>query len=326
MPFTLDEFSLLKTLTELDGVSGREDQIRNYLHKTYTELGYEVLFDNLGSIVALKKSKNENAKRVLLDAHMDEVGFFATFKDGDHYNLIHIGYINVDTIQDARVKVYHKDKVITKGTVNPLNGALVLYPDEDVEICHGDMVTFEKEFLLLDGDNYVCKAYDDRFGLAIGIELLRHVNDIELDFDLYVSGSVREEVGLKGAITVANLVKPDLAIALDCSRATEGEFSYGKIGKGALVRFYDPAMMSFKDLIDFQVKTFEKHNVTYQWFATGGGTNAGAIHTSGIGVRTLTNCVCGIDIHTDKTIISSFDYQQAKKGLFALIEDIHEVL
>ena len=71
---------------------------------------------------------------------------------------------------------------------------------------------------------------------------------------------------------------------------------------------------------------FKKNNVNFQYFTTGGGTNAGAIHTSNIGVRTLTNCVCAIDIHTNKTIFSGNDYQQAKKGLFSLIDNLDEVL
>lgn len=323
MALTHDEFNLLKQLTELDGISGRETFVRNFLERTYKNLGYEVLYDNIGSIIAFKKSKKPNAKRVLVDAHMDEVGFLVGSKINDNtYSLIHIGYIDPLTISDAEVNIYQNGEKI-KGIVSLSLDKLILRVDGNYNLIPGSMVTFVREFSEIEEDRYIAKAYDDRYGLALGIELLSRLKNIELDFDLYVSGSVREEVGLKGATTVANLVKPDLAIVLDCSRAAN---NFGHLGEGVLIRFYDPAMMSFEDLISFQIKTLTKNGVKFQYFATGGGTNAGAIHTSGCGIKTLTHCVCAKDIHTNSTIFSGQDYQQAKKGLFALIDNLNEVL
>lgn len=326
MGLTHKEIALLRQLTRLDGVSGREDQIRNYLEEVYRGLGCDVIYDNIGSIIAYKKSKNPNAKKVLVDAHMDEVGFLVGSKiDDNTYSLIHIGYIDPNTIDDAPVNVYHNGAIVTKGVVTLSFDKLVLTIEGNYDLVPGSMVTFIRELKEVDEDRYIAKAYDDRYGIALGIELLTKLkeNDEELDFDLYVSGSVREEVGLKGATTVANLVKPDLAIVLDCSRAAD---SFGHVGEGVLIRFYDPAMMSFEDLIDFQIRKLSENGVKYQYFATGGGTNAGAIHTSGCGVKTLTHCVCAKDIHTNSTIFSGEDYQQAKKGLFVLIDNLNEVL
>ena len=331
MALTTLEFSQLKELTELHGVASFEDEIRDYLRKEYVSMGYELIYDNLGSIFAYKKSKAKNAPKVMVDGHMDEVGFVVgSFNPDGTIGIIPIGGINVLDILNATYRLKTKDGTTFIGTI--INRDVESFEEvaidfgfmnekeaKDNGVNYFDMVTFVTEFKEIGDDLYTCKAIDNRYSLSLGLDILHHFKDIDLPFDLYVGGSVQEEVGLRGASCILNVIQPDLAIVLDCSRAVNDPKGLGHIGEGVLLRFFDPSMVAFKELIEFQKECCENSGAKYQYFATRGGTNAGAIHKSLNGVLTLNHCICALNIHTPVSTFRGIDYQSAKKSLIYML-------
>lgn len=344
------EIKYFKELTELIGVSGQENDVAAYLKKEYQKLNCELIYDNLGSIFALKKSKKTDAKKVMVVGHMDEVGFMVkqilpnglivpTFLGGFNYNgllsqrLVMINnkgekiFGSIDTIPPHLMKnstggVSEKDILFDFGFLNSEdainNGVEVGCP----VVCKGDFqISYNKECIL-------SKAIDDRYGLVLGLILLNEIKDIDLPFDLYVGGSVQEEVGCRGAQTSANKIKPDLAIVLDCSpaRDSQGGNDLGKLGEGVLIRYFDRSMIAFKKLLNFQIECCKEAGVKYQYFDSPGGTDAGIIHKSLDGIPTLTHCICARSIHTSSSFMRIDDYLAAKKSILVMINKLNNEL
>ena len=326
MPLTEKEFNLFKKYCELDGVSGYEHEVRRALRKDYKKFKVQILGNDLGAVIAFKKSKVRNAPKVLLDAHMDEVGFIVGYiKDNGLLQLIPIGGINLEEVKDAKYKLLLKDGEIVFGTMVDIENQLFDFGYKSKEealrsgVNYGNMVTFYKPFELIKNDLYTGKAIDDKYGIVLGLEILEYFNDIDLPFDLYVCAATQEEVGLRSAAAIANQIDPDLVIALDCSRAVNSDEGLGHMGQGVLLRFFDPSMIAFKELIELQKDACTASGANYQYFSTRGGTNAGMYHRSNKGIFTLNHCICAQDIHTDHTVMNSNDYQDAKKSLIELL-------
>lgn len=338
-----NDLKILEEVSNLNAVSGNEDEVREYLNKEFLDLNLEIIKDNLGSICAIKRSKKENAKKVLVVAHMDEVGFIVKkIRNDGLINVLPIGGLNESTLLSSRVVLKTYEGKVFKGSIDSLpphlNGG-----SQDIEnmlfdfgftsyeeaynegIRSGDQITFDEKFTILNNKRVLSKAIDDRYGIALGLIALKELINEELDYDLYVGGSVQEEVGCRGASTLASLIKPDLAIILDCSpsRDTISSLELGQIGKGVLIRFFDRSMIAFKKLIRYQIDILESNNLKYQYFDSKGGTDAGIIHKSLDGVLTLTHCICARSIHTQSTVMDIEDFNTAKASLLAMLRDLN---
>ncbi len=345
------QLKLFKTLSELNGISGQENEVARFLKKTYLELGYEIKTDRLGSIFAFKKSKVKNAPVVVVAAHMDEVGFIVTLvNENGLVNVAPVGGVNPQTLYAKRVLVRTKDGQFLEGVIDSTPPHLIdknaKASDIDISkmlvdfgftnkeevlnagINSGSMIVVKGDFITLNnGKRLLGKAFDDRYGLVLGIEILQYFKDKELPFDFYVGGTVQEEVGLRGATTSANLLNPDLVIVLDCSPARDSNFANigeGQLGGGLLLRYHDRSMLSFPELIAYQEEMAKKAKVKTQYFSSPGGTDAGAFHKSGEGVLTLTHCICARNLHTCSTLLDVEDYLAAKKTLITLLKDFDQ--
>lgn len=342
---------LFKELTELNGISGMENEVAAYLKRKYEELGYSLLFDNLGSIFALKKSKVKDAPKVMVVAHMDEVGFMViNIEENGMIKAQPIGGINEETLLSSRVLLKKRDGSYLNGAIGAIPPHLLKnagnektkvkdmlfdfgFTSREDAIDNGAyigaMMVLEGKFCELnDGKRILAKAIDDRYGLVLGLEILELFKDRDLPFDLYVGGSVQEEVGCRGALTSSHLIKPDLAIVLDCSPARDSSGNkneLGQLGQGVLIRFVDGSMIAFKELLDMQVDACIKSNVPYQYFNSPGGTDAGNIHKNLDGILTLTHCICARSIHTPSTIFDVTDYFAARESLIYMLEHFDSV-
>lgn len=348
MKLNAHQKKLFKTLTELNGVSGLENEIAAFLKKKYIELGYEVIYDNLGSIFAYKKSKVDNPKKVMVVGHMDEVGFMAiNILDNGMIKLQPIGGLNDETLLSTRIKMKTKDGKYLKGTINALpphllknsgnektniNNMLADFGFKSKEDALnrgaylGAMIVFDSQFEELCNNRYLAKAIDDRYGIVLGLQMLEQLKDVNLPYDLYVGGSVQEEVGCRGALTSSHLLSPDLAIVLDCSPARDSLPSneLGQLGKGVLIRYVDGSMIAFKELLELQIDACKKAHVPYQYFDSPGGTDAGSIHKNLDGIPTLTHCICARSIHTASSVFDGVDYISAYKSLLYLLNHLDE--
>ncbi len=157
----------------------------------------------------------------------------------------------------------------------------------------------------------------------MAIELLKELKSDSLPNVLYSGATVQEEVGLRGAATAANMIKPDLFYALDASPAndaTGGKDAFGQLGKGALLRIFDRSMVTHYGMREFILDTAETHNIPYQYFISQGGTDAGRVHITGEGVPSAVIGICARYIHTSASIIHIDDYAAAKELLIKLVK------
>lgn len=335
----------MKTLTELHGAPGHERLVRDYLIEKLSPLTDEVLQDGLGGVFFLKKSKQQNAQRVMIAAHMDEVGFMVTeITEKGLLKFTEIGGWPADVLQAQKMKVltrYNKEYSGIIGSVPAhfrtgkestpqIKDMLLDVGAENKEevlemgIQVGDSVVPAVDFEQLTENRFLCKAWDNRYGCTIIVDLLERLKDTELPFDLYVGANVQEEVGLRGAGPAANMIKPDLAFVVDCSPAndTVGNNANGKLGEGTLVRIIDRTMIlkpSFKQWLE---EVYETNDIKHQYYTSPGGTDGGVIHTSLQGIPTAVIGVPARYIHSNHTIFDIRDYYAARDGLLALLQDI----
>lgn len=336
---TLD---LMKDLTQEIGVSGSEKGISKVLQGYYKNLCDEIIFDNLGSVFAIKKSEIENAKKVMICSHMDELGFMVKeIKDNGLIRVLVLGNIPLKEVINKRVSIVNKNGELVEGVISLIKSSKNremdnLYIDIGAEskeevinykIDIGNQIIINGEFKeLLDGKRIVSKAWDDRFGCVLGIEILRELKDVKLDFDLYVGCSVQNLVGLRGSITSTNLIKPDLAIVTDCLEANDiknTDDQTGKLGDGLLVSYYDKSMMPNKLLLKELINICDRENIKYQYYYSMDESDGGWIHKLLNGCPTLKLSICARNLKSNSAIIDARDYLSSKEALKSVLKELN---
>jgi glutamyl aminopeptidase len=344
------ELTQFKILSELNAISGQENQVAQYLLHAYQQAGFSVITDQLGSVFAVKKSQTPNAKKVLILGHMDEIGFIVkSIEKNGMIRLLAIGGVNPLTLTSQRVHLTTRSGKVFLGAVDATPPHLLKDTNQGVPTVEsvyvdfgfisdenaktngvrlGDMVTFAAPFAVLEGGKRILgKAFDNRYSLVMGLTILKALKNRALPFDLYVGASVQEEVGLRGALTSSTLIEPDLAIVLDCSpaRDTSGDpQELGQLGKGLLLRYIDASMIARPTLLAWQEKMAIKAKVPYQYYQSPGGTDAGAVHKNLAGIMTLTHCIVARSIHSPSTILDTQDFLSSKKTLLKMLTTLTE--
>lgn len=343
---------LLKTLTETPGVSGFEAPIRKVLKEYLRPLAQELHTDHLGSLVAIKKGTAAEPK-LMIAAHMDEVGFLITRITAD-------GFIKFQPLGGwwEQVLLAQRVEILTqKGRVLGVIGAKsphILTAEErskpvkinsmfidigstnkeeteQAGVRQGDpAVPYSSFRLCANGKTFMARALDDRAGCALVVELFQELQEVNHPNAIYGVMTVQEEVGLRGATTSVDVVRPDLALVLDVTVATDtpgiGDNDVAtrtQLGKGPVISFYDATMIPHTPFRDLVVKTAEEHKIPYQVeVMTGGGTDAGKIHIFRQGVPTV---VIGLPvryIHDHTGIAHLDDYRNALRLVTALARRI----
>ena len=238
--------ALFEELTQAVGVMGHETAVSRILKKHYEALANDIIYDNLGSIVAYKKSHQEQPAKVLVLGHMDEVGFKVgkILDDGTIKFSPQSSGVWEQTLMAQRIYVQTKDGTLVPGVIDTIPPhqltpelrkkpmeAKDMFVDigckskaevEALGVRLNDSIVLKGEFLELNGgQRLLSKAFDNRFGCILGVEVLQALHKTQLPYDLYVGASVQEEAGLRGAQTIAQTIQPDLVIVLDCSPASD---------------------------------------------------------------------------------------------------------
>lgn len=351
----MNNIELFTKLTMVPGVSGYEKHVQNALRSYYTGLCDEIITDNMGSIFAYKKSKVSNPKKVMIAGHMDEVGFIVSqITSTGMLKINPIGGWNPQTLLSNSVKIY-----IDNNLENNLTGIIASLPphllsdesrktvvqikdmlvdigvssyEEAIQsgVCPGCMVVVDGRFeVLANPKRLLAKAWDNRYGCILGVELLQSLQEVDLPYDLYIGATVQEEVGIRGAQTATNLINPDLAIVLDASPANDmvnDNATFGKLGCGPLIRIIDANMIPNQKLVNYAKDVYNTNNINYQYYISQGGTDAGSIHKALNGVPTLTVCLAARYIHTSYSIIDLDDYNGAKKFMEVFLPKLNSSL
>lgn len=318
---------LLKTLCELDGISGDEGSIREFIISEIKDF-CEYKTDNLGNIIAFKKGKARAEKKILIDAHMDEVGLIITgITEKGFLKFKVVGSIETESLMMRKVKLGGKlFGVISGKPVHLLSGEEAKkLPKADslyIDIGASSKAEAEKYVSLGDsavicgdyfenGEKIISKALDDRVGCAILINLIKNFDA----YDFYASFSVQEEIGLRGAKVAAYAVNPDCAVILEGTTAADiADVPKDKavciLGNGPAVSFMDRATAYDRDFykaaLESGIKCQSKASVT-------GGNNGGAVHLSREGVRTLCISVPCRYIHSASSVADKSDIINAEE-------------
>lgn len=332
----------LKELTELNGVSGNEDEVREFVKEHIKELADEIKIDSMGNLIAFKKGKSKKLK-VMLSAHMDEVGFMVTgFGDSGVIKFATVGGIDERILPGKRVLVGEKkipgvigSKPIHMQEKDERNANVKLkkmYIDigtdkkEETEklVSLGDYIAFHSPYIEF-GDGLVkAKALDDRVGCAILMEALKE----RYEFDLYACFTVQEEVGLRGSEVAVYTVNPDIALVVEgttCSDVPGVEKSeYSTVlGEGAALTIMDRTSYPDKNFVNYIYELAQRNKLPVQFKQTNtGGNDAGKIQMSRSGVVTASISVPCRYIHSPVSVMSKKDFNSCKDIVIAVLKDL----
>ena len=331
-------FELLNRLTQTFGVSGNEEEIRNLIIDEIKGKVNSVTVDPLGNLIALKKGNGnkDNSKKIMLAAHMDEIGIIVTHIDEKGFlRFSNIGGISPFTSIAQKVifkngttgVVSYEEKL---GDIKNLK-LQKMYIDigaknrdeAEKKVKIGDTACFMGQFVK-QGSYAISKAMDNRCGCAVEIETINRLCGIETSNDIYFVFTVQEEVGLRGAKTSAYQIMPDIAIALDVTGTgdkPESNIMEVKLGEGPAIKIKDSSVICHPEVKKLLVDAAQKAGIPYQYeILEGGGTDIGAIHITGGGVPSGAVSIPTRYIHSPSEMISLDDLENAVKLLVEAIK------
>ena len=339
---------LLTELTQADAIPGHEEEVRQIFHSHLEGVGV-IQKDRLGSIFCTKEGKFEKP-RILIDSHMDEVGFIVQSVTGAGYvKFLTVGGWWAHTLLAQRVNILTKQgkisgvigstppHLLNAGSRDKVMDIKDLYIDigaesaeqatEEYGVKPGCPIVPYGPFMPMQNPKlFTAKAFDNRVGVGLVIETLQQLG--EHPNTVVGTGSVQEEVGLRGARTVAAAAQPDVAIVLEGPPADDlpgasSDTLQGRLGGGVQIRLYDPSMIANPRLTELTIETATKHQIPHQIAVrTSGGTDAGAIHQVGRGVPSIVLGVPARYVHSHVSIINIDDYQATLDLLLRLIPQL----
>ncbi|MDE2776345.1 MAG: M20/M25/M40 family metallo-hydrolase [Chloroflexota bacterium] len=281
---------LTKTLVEAWGPPGYEHRIRDIIGDEVSALADETWVDGLGNLICRLGS---GGKKVLIAAHMDEIGLMATYQEPEsgYLRFTSLGGLRHDTLNGNRVQF--EDGTIGVIAVQEGGGRALTDFYIDVQTGANGNATpvgqpagFMRE-MQVRGERIVAKSLDDRIGCVVAIESMRRLNR-ETPNELYFAFTVQEEVGLRGAKTAAQGVRPDIGIAIDVTASGDqirGSKMQVKLGGGAAIKVHDPGLVVPVAIKNWMIERCEADGIAYQLeLLTGGRTDASVIQLTDSGV------------------------------------------
>jgi len=329
---------LLKQLSEVYGPSGYEGGIRQILRDTVAGLAAEAHVDALGNLIVQAKAGTAGGKRVMLAAHMDEIGLVVSHIDEKGFlRFGPVGGIYPLTMFGQRVRfasglvgVVGIEPIESKNEANLPKMFIDVGArnrEEAEKMVHvGDVVGMDRQLEVSNG-RAIGKALDDRAGCLVLVEVLRALH--QSPHDVYVVFTTQEEVGLRGATTSAYGVAPDLAIAVDVTDTGDTPESRPMavaLGKGPAVKVMDGGMLAHAGVKDLMLRVAETHQIPCQReVLLGGTTDARAMQTSRSGVPAGCLSIPTRYIHTASEMIDLDDVKNSIRLLVALLEEPFEL-
>jgi tetrahedral aminopeptidase len=334
---------LLQQLTEADGVSSAEIEVRLLIRDLIADHVHEWHVDSMGNLIATKRGTGQSDLRVLVDAHMDEVGLMITEVDSSGMlqfegvggfddrallgKVVRVGpkkltgVIGAKPIHLLEGKQYNS---IVKRSAMRIDIGAKTKETAERKVKVGDVASFATKYEEL-GATAIGKAFDDRAGCAVLIELLRAD---PFPFDLVAAFTVQEEVGLRGAQVAAYGVKPDAALILECTPAydlpnEEDASPNVALGKGPSIYVMDRVTIQDPRLVSHIARTADHHNIPFQIRQPGGGgTNTAVIQRLHGGIPAATMAVPGRYAHTPTMMINLEDYANVVKLADAALREL----
>ncbi len=333
---------LLKELCETPAIPGREKQLIDIMSRELEKTSDNVTIDAMGNVIGFKKGSGKNRKKLMIAGHMDEIGFIVTNIDKNGFiRFSHRGGHIPKVLISQRIKIIGKKPItgIVEGPPSfisdekdaPRKAADIknLYIDtgmssatlkKNVDI--GDIIVLDREFIQ-QGDVYISKAFDDRIGCYMVLEAMKRIKNHHVD--LYAVGTTQEEVGLRGALSAAKGIVPDIGIALDVTSSfdlpgVEEHKQVTKLGGGVAIKINDGFSISNHGIVTYLKSMAKKHKIPFQMEVLPfGGTDAQSMQLFGSGP------VCTISIptryvHSPNEMINKKDLEAAIQLLVIFME------
>ena len=339
---------LYKDLVNLPGVSGHEKIVRKYVKNYLENISEEIYQDKLGSIFG-SINNHSDGPTVMIAGHMDEVGAMVVgITEKGFIKMIPIGGINPPVALSQHMEIILDDGQVCPGVVGAKPPHLLRddstkqvssFDDflldigadskkhaEEIGVKIGQQIVFHNHYQeTFDQKKIISKAWDNRFGTAMALDILETVVKEEIPCRLVAGANVQEEVGLRGAKTSTYMVKPDVFIAVDCSPCSdtfEDSEVGGSLGKGFMIRFYDPRCIMHQGMKKFVEETAKKHNIPFQYYKSLGGTDAAEAQLSRDGVLVCTIGMPSRYIHSTTSMIHLDDYQAVKQIILMMLKEL----
>lgn len=333
---------MLKSLCNINSTSGDEKEIREFIINEIKDF-CEFSVDSLGSIIAFKKGNKAPKNKVMICAHMDEVGFIITDITSDGYLKFGlVGGIDTKVIVNRVVTVNGIDGVIGLKPVHLLSDdeksksptLKSLFIDigakdrDEAEkyVSLGDYAYFKNDYYELGNGMIKSKALDDRIGCMLMIELIKS----DLEDDTYFCFNVQEEVGLRGSACTSYSVQPDISVVLESTTAGDlcgvtGGDRVCVLGNGPVVSFMDGRTIYDKNLYNLAMTVAKDNGIKIQTkTAIAGGNDAGAIQTSGRGSRVMAISLPCRYIHSASSVVKADDINETRKLLKELLPKLYD--
>lgn len=317
-------YNLIKNLNSVGGVSGRENSIANKILTYMAPITDKAWEDPMGNLIAFKKGKSENAKKIMLCAHMDEIGFMVTHIDNNGFiRIAPIGGINF--VSACFSYVISENGV--RGVMVPDSGTAPADIKADkvyIDIGAKDRKEAEKKVKI--GDFFVCEAnvnkvgkrlcgrpMDDRIGCAIMIKMAEKLKDVEIDNDIYYCFAVQEEVGTRGSKPASFAIDPDCGIAFDVTGTGDTPSSKPmecSIGGGAAIKLKDASVLCDRDIVARLTEIAKAHDIKYQYeILQFGGTDTNSMQMTRGGVKAGAISIPTRYIHSNVEMIDISDVE-----------------
>jgi putative aminopeptidase FrvX len=339
---------LLKELSEAVGVSGAESAVRKVILNAIDGHAIDIRIDPLGSITAFKKGTADDPLRVMLAAHMDEVGFMVMGVDSDGLiRFTSIGGIDDRILPGLRVRVGEKqlpgvivwvpihknrDQNVVKLSNLRIDIGASSKDDANGSVKRGDPIAFDSYYDTLSANVVRGKAFDDRVGCSLLIDLLQAG---PYPVDVLAAFTVQEEIGLRGAQVAAQSLRPDVAFALEGAPThdipnpvanpddAEEPNPIARMGGGPVITVMDRSMITDPRLLAFLRRTARENSIPFQHkTAPGGGTDAGRIHTANSGIPSAVISVPCRYIHGPVALLNTDDYAHTLRLLQAALNSL----
>jgi len=340
------QIELLKKLCETPGVSGYEEPIQKIVRDELEKITDKVKIDKLGNVISYKKARKEGQGKpikVMVAAHMDEVGFLVRFIDKNGFlKMTPLGGFDSRTLISQRV-IVHGERDI-KGIIPlPKPKQVSLSKHIDIEELYinvgmskkevakyvkvGDVVSLDQNFIKLNEQVVTSRNFDDRMGVFVMIEALKRLEDCYAD--IYAVGTVQEELGVRGATVASFSVEPDIGIAIDGSKAysfpdLKEEDKHCFLGAGTGIYVVDNRTLCDKKIVNFLKYLAEENNIKYQ-LNIGGGTDASAMQRNKTGALVCTIGAPTENMHSTVQLCHLGDIENTIELLKVFLEKVHEI-
>lgn len=341
------DLALLKQLSEVAGIPGWEDRVRDLVIEELQGVVDDIRVDALGNVIA---HKTGSGKKVMLAAHMDEIGFYVRHIDDKGFLRVqNVGGFDTRNLFARQVTV-HTASGDLLGLLNPASKPIHISEPEErnkiptvaeffidtglsseevkAHVAIGDPVTLRQEAHSL-GQLFTGKAMDDRASVFVVLEALKALKNEILPCDLYAVFTTQEEVGLRGAITSSYGIDPDIGIALDVTLAVDtpgaqADQAVTEMGKGVAIKVMDSSAISDRGLVQEFISLAKAKDIIYQMeVLPRGGTDAGAIQRSHAGVRSITLSIPTRYVHTVTETVHTGDLAATVTLLRAYLTTAH---